>query len=79
MGHLEGERRPLTRDLCGVFLRHAGWLAHTHTDGRCVEGISHTLIRAPRHAAGGNGTEREEEEREKELITALMLHFIIVS
>lgn len=28
---------------------------------------------------GGNGTEREEEEREKELITALMLYFIIVS
>lgn len=26
----------------------------------------------------GNGTERDEEEREKELITALMLHFIIV-
>lgn len=46
----------------------------------CQGNLAHTNQRLPsRPAVGGNGTEREEEEREKELITALMLHFINVS
>lgn len=52
----------------------------THRWTVCQRNLTHTDRRLPsRPAEGGNGTEREEEEREKELITTLMLHFIIVS
>lgn len=60
--------------------RPAGLPAHAHRWTVCQGNLTHTDQRLPsRPAMGGNGTEREEEEREKELITALMLHFIIVS
>lgn len=60
--------------------RPAGLPAHTHRWTVCQGNLTHTDQRLPsRLTVGGNGTEREEEEQGKELITALMLHFIIVS
>lgn len=60
--------------------RHAGLPAHTHRWTVCQGNLTHTDQRLPfLLTVGGNGTEREEEEQGKELITALMLHFIIVS
>lgn len=37
----------LRRDLNSMLVKKACWLSssHTHTDGRCVKGISHTVIR----------------------------------
>lgn len=60
--------------------RPAGLPAHIRRWTMCQGNLIHTDQRlSSRPAVGGNGTERKEEEREKELITALMLHFIIVS
>lgn len=60
--------------------RPAGLLARIHRWTTCQGNLTHTDQRPhSRPAVRGNGTERDEEEREKELITALMLHFIIVS
>lgn len=60
--------------------RPAGLLARIHRWTTCQGNLTHADQRPhSRPAVRGNGTERDEEEREKELITALMLHFIIVS
>lgn len=60
--------------------RPAGLPVHTHRWTTCQGNCTHTDQRPPsRPEVRGNGTERDEEEWEKELITALMLHFIIVS
>lgn len=60
--------------------RPAGFAAHIHRWTTCQGNLTHADQRPhSRPAARGNGTERGEEEREMELITAIMLHFIIVS
>lgn len=60
--------------------RPAGLPAHIHRWTMCQGNLTHTDQRPhSRPAVRGNGTERGEEEREMELITAIMLHFIIVS
>lgn len=70
----------LKRNLNSVLVKKACWLPSSHRWTVCQGNLTHTDQRPPsRPAVGGNGTEREEEEREKELITTLMLHFIIVS
>lgn len=60
--------------------RPAGLLARIHRWTMCQGNLTHADQRPhSRPAVRGNGTERDEEEREKELITTLMPHFIIVS
>lgn len=60
--------------------RPAGLPARIHRWTMCQGNLTHTDQRPhSRPAVRGNGTERDDEEREKELITAIMLHFIIVS
>lgn len=62
----------LRRNLNSVLVKKACWLpsSHTHRWTVCQGNLTHADQRPPSHpAVGGNGTEREEEEREKELIT----------
>lgn len=60
--------------------RPAGLPAHIHRWTICQGNLAHADQRPhSRPAVRGNGTERGEEEREMELITAIMLHYIIVS
>ncbi|CAB1414658.1 unnamed protein product [Pleuronectes platessa] len=71
--------RPLSQKAVPEWSRD---LCHMFKDTPRADAIG--LLKVPKKAGsatklGGNGTEREEEEREKELITTLMPHFIIVS
>lgn len=71
----------LRRDPDSMLVEKACWITSTHTQMDDMSRDSHVCSDQRPHsrlAVRGNGTEREEEDWENELITTLMLHFIIV-
>lgn len=71
----------LRRDPDSMLVEKACWITSTHTQMYDMSRDSHVCSdQRPlsRLVVKGNGTEREKEDWENELITMLMLHFIIV-